>query len=170
MIRFEKVSFEQFKNDYNKLFATEHADALEEYIRQVYDNIKLPERATVDSAGYDFFAPFTFEVPVGKKAITIPTGIRFVTDYPNIFLLLLPRSGQGFKYGLSLMNTAGVIDSDYQYAGNEGHIMAKISAKQKFIINQDQGYMQGIITPYYNVDNDLATNVRSGGFGSTDKK
>ena len=170
MIRFEKVSFEQFKNDYNKLLVTEDTYALEEYIRQVYDDIKLPERATVDSAGYDFFAPFDFEVPAGKKSITIPTGIRFITDYPNIFLLVLPRSGQGFKYGLSLMNTAGVIDSDYQYAGNEGHIMAKLSAKQNFLVKQGQGYMQGIITPYYTIDNDLTTTVRSGGFGSTDKK
>ena len=44
----------------------------------------------------------------------------------NVVLLIVPRSGLGFKYRLSLMNTVGVIDSDYSDADNYGHIMIKI--------------------------------------------
>lgn len=92
-------------------------------------NISLPKRATKGSAGYDFFAPFDFSLNAGET-ILIPTGIRAeITD--GWFLALFPRSGLGFKYRLQLDNTVGIIDSDYFYAENEGHIMIKITNDSK---------------------------------------
>ena len=41
------------------------------------------------------------------------------------FLGIYPRSGQGFKYGIKLANTVGIIDSDYYHSDNEGHIFIK---------------------------------------------
>ena len=48
---FLKVSFEQFAEGYRDSFG----ECDEKLIREVYDSLKLPRRATRGSAGYDFF-------------------------------------------------------------------------------------------------------------------
>lgn len=44
-------------------------------ITEIYSNIRLPERATKGSAGYDFFLPIDFVIKPGET-VKIPTGIR----------------------------------------------------------------------------------------------
>ena len=88
-------------------------------------------------------------------------------------LSLYPRSGLGFKYRLQLNNTVGIIDSDYFYSDNEGHIMARItndSNEDKVLqVQQGTGFMQGIFTQFGITTDDDADGVRNGGFGSTTK-
>ena len=88
-------------------------------------------------------------------------------------LCLYPRSGLGFKYRLQLNNTVGIIDSDYYYSDNEGHIFAKItndSNENKVVtIQKGTGFMQGIFVEYGITIDDDTTIVRNGGFGSTTK-
>ncbi|MEG1462505.1 MAG: deoxyuridine 5'-triphosphate nucleotidohydrolase, partial [Anaerorhabdus sp.] len=63
--KFEKVSFEQFKEDWLKLFQDS-----EEKVREIYDGIILPKRATLGSAGYDFYIPIDMKFePLEKKRI-----------------------------------------------------------------------------------------------------
>lgn len=163
MIKFEKVPFDQFYKDF---FNTQKIDVSREVLLEIYDNIKLPQRATKVSAGYDFYSPFDLELD--NEYITLPTGIRWVCDDPNYVLLLLPRSGLGFKYGVQLRNTVGVIDADYANAENYGHIMAKIAAEETCDVNRGQGFMQGIIVPFAAIDDEEEiTRTRTGGFGST---
>ena len=156
--KFEKVSQEEFLKS---------CDSLE-----VYNDIKLPKRATVGSAGYDFYAPFDITLAPGET-IKIPTGIRVQMEV-NYVLKLYPRSGLGFKYRLQLNNTVGIIDSDYYYSDNEGHIFAKItndSNEGKTVtINKGEGFMQGIFIEYGITVDDDTTEIRNGGFGSTTKK
>ena len=156
--KFEKVSQEEF---------LKACDSLE-----VYNDIKLPKRATVGSAGYDFYAPFDITLAPGET-IKIPTGIRVQMEV-NYVLKLYPRSGLGFKYRLQLNNTVGIIDSDYYYSDNEGHIFAKItndSNEGKTVaINKGEGFMQGIFIEYGITVDDDTTEIRNGGFGSTTKK
>ena len=83
----------------------------------VYQKIRLPRRATVGSAGYDFFAPEAFSL-VPHETIKIPTGIR-AEIAEGWVLQIYPRSGLGFKYRLQMDNTVGIIDSDYFYSDNE---------------------------------------------------
>ncbi|MBQ9900249.1 MAG: dUTP diphosphatase [Acholeplasmatales bacterium] len=162
--KFEKVSFEQFKTGFD--------DKNDAEIKALYDDIKLPKRATKGSAGYDFFAPFDIVLEPGKT-IKIPTGIRAQME-DNYVLKLYPRSGLGFKYRLQLNNTVGIIDSDYYYSDNEGHIFAKItndSNENKTVeIKKGTGFMQGIFVEYGITIDDDATETRNGGFGSTTKK
>ena len=162
MNKFEKVSFEQ----YAKLSIGDDVD-----IRNEYDNIKLPKRATIGSAGYDFFAPFGFKLEVGET-IKIPTGIRVLLD-DDKFLAIYPRSGLGFKYRIQLDNTVGIIDSDYSQSDNEGHIFIKLTndgkANKSININSGDAIAQGIIQQYFITENDDTTGRRNGGFGSTDK-
>ena len=162
--KFEKVSFEQFKSSFDNLE--------ENVIKEMYENIKLPKRATKGSAGYDFYAPFDIELKPGET-IKIPTGVRAWMEEDYV-LKLYPRSGLGFKYRLQLNNTVGIIDSDYYYSDNEGHIFAKItndSNENKTVnIAKGTGFMQGIFIEYGITIDDDATEIRNGGFGSTTKK
>lgn len=138
--------------------------------KEVYEDIMLPARATAGSAGYDFFAPFDFELNPGES-ITIPTGIRAKID-EGFVLKIYPRSGLGFKYRLTLNNTVGIIDSDYFYAENQGHILIKMTncGNDLLKIEKGRGFAQGIFLEYGITIDDNATSIRTGGFGSTDKK
>ena len=84
-----------------------------------------------------------------------------------------PRSGLGFRYRLQLNNTVGIIDSDYYFSDNEGHIFAKItndSNEQKTLTVEKQiAFMQGIFVEYGITIDDTVETIRNGGFGSTTK-
>lgn len=174
---FEKVSFERFLEDFQAggfSYLNKDIDNFvsvpEEEIRFIWESIEIPKRATSGSAGYDFKAPFGFELRPGKT-IRIPTGIRAKID-EGWWLGCLPRSGLGFKYRLQLNNTMGVIDSDYYFSDNEGHIFAKItndSNENKTItVEAGSGFIQAIFIPYGIAYSDNADGVRNGGMGSTD--
>lgn len=127
--RFEKVSFRQFSDGWDDTFQAiekgENKDQSKETLKEIYDRIKLPRRATAGSAGYDFFAPVDIILNPGET-IKIPTGIRVWME-PEWVLKCYPRSGLGFKFRLQLNNTVGIIDSDYYNSDNEGHIFAKLT-------------------------------------------
>ncbi len=160
---FEKVSAERFLND-----SVDICPVLE-LAKDAYENIKLPKRATKGSAGYDFYAPFDFTLKPGET-IKIPTGIRCKMEEGWV-LKIYPRSGLGFKYRLQLNNTVGIIDSDYYYSDNEGHIMIKItndSNENKTVeVQKGQGFAQGIFVEFGITYDDDTTDERNGGFGST---
>ena len=165
MIEFEKVSFEQFKKDYVKQ-TQETSTAV---IREIYDKIKLPQRSTANSAGYDFFAPT--ECVVGKDLNTyVCTGIR-VKMSPEWVMMIFPRSSLGIKRGISLANTTGIIDSDYYDADNEGHIhiVLTTSLNQWQHIFAHERIAQGIVLPYGVAENGNTDTKRTGGIGSTGK-
>mgnify|MGYP000771795068 CR=1 FL=1 len=166
--KFEKVSFEQFKGGYTDAIG----EASDEQIREVYDSLKLPKRATKGSAGYDFYAPAAITLKPGETA-KIPTGIRAKME-DNWVLQCYPRSGLGFKFRLQLNNTVGIIDSDYFYSDNEGHMFMKLTNDSKegktLEVGQSEGMVQGIFMQYGITEDDDADGVRNGGFGSTTGK
>ena len=164
---FEKVSFEQFEKDWMKNFPET------ENVRKIYDSIKLPERATTGSAGYDFYAPAEITVEKGKSTL-IPSGIRSRIE-DGWVLCIFPRSGLGFKHRMQLDNTVGIIDADYYNSSNEGHIMVKLSCDahddgHSVTVNGGEGFAQGIFMPFGITTDDSADGVRDGGFGSTTKR
>lgn len=134
-----------------------------------YLNISLPKRATSGSAGYDFFAPKEYTLLPGET-VKIPTGIRVKID-DGWVLTIFPRSSLGFKYKLRLDNTVGIIDSDYYYAENEGHIFIKLTncGDKPLIIEKGKAFAQGVFLEYGVTYDDDSDGVRTGGFGSTDK-
>ena len=171
--KFEKVSFEQFKKDYIKTLQVSEDKVDERYLRYIYDNIELPKRATTGSAGYDFFSPITFNLRKGES-FTIPTGIKAKMEDGWVLTMHI-RSSLGFKYGISLSNTTGIVDKDYYgNVNNEGHIFIKLSnvdaalGKDVLIINKD-AYCQGVFLPHGITEDDDVTDVRTGGIGSTNK-
>ena len=173
--KFEKVSFEQFKKDFIKTFpqysAEENLEKNDKIVKSIYGKISLPKRATKGSAGYDFYSPISFGLGPGET-IKIPTGIRVKIEEGWV-LALFPRSGLGFKYRLQLDNTVGIIDSDYYYSDNEGHMFVKLTNdtnEDKTVeLQAGQGMIQGIFFEFGVVVDDDSTEVRNGGFGSTTK-
>ncbi|MDR2043545.1 MAG: deoxyuridine 5'-triphosphate nucleotidohydrolase [Clostridium sp.] len=163
--RFHKVSPEIFREAFREGFP----EYSESDLREIYQNLKLPTRATKGSAGYDFYAPFPFRLEPGQS-IRIPTGIRAEMDEEWV-LQLFPKSGLGFRCRLQLDNTVGIIDSDYFYSDNEGHILAKITNDSKegkvLELAAGAGFLQGIFLRYGITAEDDAQGIRNGGFGST---
>lgn len=162
--RFLKVSFEQFNEAWKDTFGEGNCEG-------IYEDIKLPKRATKGSAGYDIYSPVTFDLKPGET-IKIPTGIRVQMEEGWV-LKCYPRSGLGFKYRLQLNNTVGIIDSDYFDSDNEGHIFSKItndSNEDKTVtVKAGTAFMQGIFVEYGITYDDDVTEERNGGFGSTTK-
>lgn len=167
--QFQKVSEEQFLND---LEDQQNLNMDDPIVRQqalfAYDRmVSIPKRSTSGSAGYDFVSPVAFKVEPGEKVV-VPTGIRVqMSDF--LVLKIYPRSGLGFKYQMGLANTVGIIDSDYYYSNNEGHIMIAVENRGKKTISIGGGdrFAQGVFVPIILTDDDNATGTRDGGMGST---
>ena len=171
--KFEKITYGQFEKDWIDTFNVPELDtATKREIESIYEVINLPARATKFSAGYDFVSPLTFTLNPGET-IKIPTGIRcgMNTDW---VLMIYPRSGLGFKYRLQLNNTVGIIDSDYFFSDNEGHIFVKLTNDTKedktVELAEGAGFAQGIFLPFGITEDDDCTEARNGGFGSTDSR
>lgn len=190
VVRFEKVSFEQYSKDMHNFYprTDEFMQYDEEFLWRMWNAIKLPSRATTGSAGYDFFAPFEFELYPGEQ-IVIPTGIRAVFLRDGWELTCFPRSSS-VKSHLQMINTIGLMDSDYFLSDNEGHIMIFLAIPhmpevaqhhskfgvildrppKKFEITAGNAFVQGKIGIYglkYRDEDDYKID-RNGGFGSTD--
>ena len=142
-------------------------------IKKVRENAKIPTRATEGSAGMDLYAcidePITLKK--GDTAI-IPTGIAIGLDNKNLCAIVYARSGLAIKHGIGLLNSVGVIDSDYR-----GEICVGVinQIDEPYTIEPNERIAQMVIQPVeipeiIEVD-ELDDTVRgAGGFGSTGTK
>jgi dUTP pyrophosphatase len=152
---FEKISIEQFEKDIKDT--------------NLYNDAKLPLRATAHSAGYDIFAISDIMLKPGEMA-AIPTGIKSYMQTDEWFSIRV-RSGHGFKYNIRLKNQVGVVDCDYyDNPKNEGHIFIALQneGNKEFIVKKGEAFAQGIFHKYLVADDDFVETSRNGGFGSTD--
>lgn len=165
--KFHKVSMQQFEKDWSAAFPEVTATE----IQRIYEELRLPVRATRGSAGYDFFAPAAFTLKP-RETLKIPTGIRAEIQEGWV-LQLFPRSSLGFTYRLQFNNTVGIIDSDYFESDNEGHIFIKMmnaSTEGKIVqLHAGDGFAQGIFLPFGICEDDDVQKQRNGGFGSTNE-
>ncbi|MBQ8160488.1 MAG: deoxyuridine 5'-triphosphate nucleotidohydrolase [Clostridia bacterium] len=154
--RFERVSEGQYQKD------TEGFPCAMDL-----QSIPLPRRATAGSAGYDFVVPVDVTIPPGKTVL-VPTGIRACIER-GWMLMICPRSSLGRKWGLSLANTMGIIDSDYYGADNEGHILLALRHQMdtEVVIRKGERICQGIFLPVGLAEEEENGKVRTGGYGST---
>lgn len=188
-MKFEKISFMQWKKDLEDLRNSQKSskfyeslmmdacDTTENTLRNIWENIKLPKRATVGSAGYDFFMPKEIILYPGQTMM-IPTAMKWNQKSENdvsykYFLAIYPRSSLGRDYSLREPNTVSIIDADYYgNTKNDGHIFITLKnegTSGPCVIKQDMAYAQGIIQRFFLTEDDTTSDVRKGGFGSTDK-
>lgn len=174
---FEKVSKEEFRKALwgetkDTHLNEQEIDEFNIKFDELYDNIKIPKRATKGSAGYDFFSPYSFDL-APNESIKIPTGIKsYMLD--DEVLEIYPRSSLGFKNFLRLANTVGIVDSSYfNNKSNEGHIFIKVrnEGEDMLEVNAGDAIAQGIFKSYLTVDNEDEDELedRTGGIGSTGK-
>ena len=127
----------------------------------------LPARSTKTSAGYDFYAPYDFDIPAGES-LMIWSQTKCYMEADDV-LILMPRSSMG-RYGIRFANTVGVIDSDYvDNPKNEGEIAFPFvnTGNATWTVKKGDKIAQGIFTKYLVTDDDDVTAERTGGFGST---
>ena len=156
MRKFEKVSIDEFSKYYDK---------------KLYEEYDLPKRMTRHSAGYDFLAIEGFTIKPGEIK-KIPTGYK-ATFGNDEMLMILVRSSMGFKYNVRMTNQVGIIESDYyNNIDNEGHMFVSLQNEgdRDFVVKKGGGYAQGIFTKFLICDDDITTNERQGGLGSTNKE
>ena len=106
----------------------------------------------------------------GCKPTLVPTGVK--CEIPDgYYLELSVRSSCPLKHWLILANGVGIIDADYyNNLDNEGHIFFQIINLSPFdiLLRKGDAIGQGILKRYYLTNDDMATGIREGGFGSTD--
>ena len=167
-MHFEIVSFDSFRKDMLKY------GWREEHIQRAYDNIKLPERKTKYSAGYDIATPIGFPIKPHERLV-IPTGIKVVfepgteSDYWHLALYI--RSSIGINKQVIMANQTGIIDSDYaDNPDNEGDMLIALYNMSDQVVKFRVGdrIIQGIFMNHGIAYNDAATGTRIGGVGSTD--
>ncbi len=138
--------------------------------KKINENAVIPTRATPSSAGLDIYACLDEPADIAPGEIKmIPTGLSAMADSDDVVMLIYPRSGLSSKYGVSLANCVGVVDSDYRGAW---FIPLINHGKQTFTVENGMRIAQLIPTkalfPEIEVRDTLTETERgSRGFGSS---
>ena len=136
-------------------------------------DIHLPVRKTKNSAGYDVEAASDIVIEPyknGMKPTLIPTGLKAYCQDDEYYILVNRSSGP--KKGLVMANSSGIIDADYYgNESNDGHFYFQYwnFGDKPLEIKKGDVIGQVIFQKYLTVDDDNATGMRTGGFGSTNK-
>ena len=136
-------------------------------------DIHIPVRKTRGSAAYDIEAAEDIIIPVykpGVKPTLIPTGLKAYCQSDEWYMLANRSSGP--KKGFVMANSIGIIDSDYyENETNDGHFYFQYFNLSDHDIEVKKGDVIGqvIFQKFLIADDDNATSIRTGGFGSTDK-
>lgn len=142
-------------------------------IKKVRENAKIPTRGTEGSAGLDLYA--CIDEPIllkrGETAL-IPTGIAIALDDIHYAAFIYARSGLAVKHGIGLLNSVGVVDSDYR---GEIHVGVINQIEEPYEIQPFERIAQMVIKPVEipeiaECDDLDATDRGTGGFGSTGTK
>lgn len=138
--------------------------------KKLNEKAMIPQKSTAGSAGFDIFACLEqpVEIPPGEiRAISV--GITAEPDEYDVALLIYPRSGLSTKFGVSLANCVGVVDSDYR---GEWFIPLINHSKKNFTVEHGMRIAQliptRILVPEIEISDTLSETERGEkGFGST---
>lgn len=150
-------------------FTTEEFD-MKITFKKLDERAAIPSRATSGSAGMDICACLDEPVILAPGEIKlIPTGLTAAVDEDDVALLIYPRSGLSSRYGISLANCVGVVDSDYRGAW---FVPLINHGKEPFTIEHGMRIAQliptRILMPDIEVSDVLPDTERGdGGFGSS---
>jgi dUTP pyrophosphatase len=133
------------------------------------EEIKIPYRKTVGSAGYDIFSPIDVEIPA-KGEVLLWTDIKVNMENNLVFEIYI-RSSLAIKKNITLKNAVGIIDSDFSNnRDNDGNIGICLvnNSILPFQIKKSDAVAQGIFKQYFTVVEEVKLfSDRVGGIGST---
>lgn len=138
--------------------------------KKIDEKAIIPSRATSGSAGLDISACLDNPIVIKSGEIKlIPTGLTAEPDENDVALLIYPRSGLATKFGVTLANCVGVVDSDYRGAW---FIPLINNGKESFTVENGMRIAQliptRILIPEIEVSNSLSETDRgTNGFGSS---
>jgi dUTP pyrophosphatase len=138
-------------------------------ILPLHSRFEMPTRGSDHAAGYDIAMPNDGFVLHG---VAQKVALGFAAEVPEGYMaMLLPRSGIGFKKGVELHNTAGIIDADYR---GEWFASLHIKTGIRFDWLAGEKLLQFILVPIHTpilerVDSISDTLRGAGGLGSTGK-
>ncbi len=130
--------------------------------------LTLPRRHTQDSAGYDLASACHMEI-LPEQTVLVPTGLKAYMPAGEVLLIVI-RSSWAIKKHCVLANQVGVIDRDYvDNPENEGHIFIPLTnhGTETAVVEVGDRIAQGLFVRFGITDDDTASSVRTGGFGST---
>lgn len=133
------------------------------------EDLPLPKPASKYASGIDLFSAEDEEVVIGKGEIKlVSTGIKIALPI-GFEAQVRPRSGLAYRYGITVLNTPGTIDSDYRGVIK---IILINHGKERFIINRGDRIAQLVIQRIYQpvlVETDKLDDTKRGigGFGHT---
>ncbi|MDO4154323.1 MAG: dUTP diphosphatase [Clostridia bacterium] len=142
-------------------------------IRKVSENAVIPKRATGGSAGLDLCACIDAPITLnGGETALIPTGLAIELPSAEYGAFVFARSGLAIKHGIGLLNSVGVIDSDYRGEIKVG-VINQIS--EPYTIEPGERVAQMVVMPVSmmpveEVETLGETDRGAGGFGSTGTK
>ena len=136
--------------------------------------VPLPAYQTAGAVGADICANLRPEdraagvVLAPMQRVIVATGIR-VAIAPGFEMQIRPRSGLAVKFGITVPNTPGTIDSDYR--GPLGVALVNLGA-EAYVVRHGDRIAQCVVAPVvqaaFEVVVDLDETLRgAGGFGST---
>lgn len=134
-------------------------------------NHRLPEYATIGSAGMDLKANISEPVVLKPlKRELIPTGL-YMQIPTGHEVQIRPRSGLACKYGITVSNAPGTIDSDYR---GEVKVCLINLSDTSFVVNPGERIAQAVLNKVEKIEwNEVAeldeTERGEGGFGHTGK-
>lgn len=133
----------------------------------LHPNFQLPTKGTDAAGGYDIYMPEAGKYH-GTEAVKL--GLGFKAAVPEGYVaMIVPRSSTGFKHGVEVNNTVGIIDSDYR-----GEWFVKLRTKNGWAYSWEAGdrVFQYILVPVGSSEPELVTELDetergTGGLGST---
>lgn len=140
------------------------------YFKKLRQGAQLPSRATKDSAGADLYACLEEPVVIDPGCTEIiPLGFAAQPSERQVALLVYPRSGLASRYGVTLANGVGVVDSDYR---GEWMVPLHNMSREEFTVTNGMRVAQLVVTPVLLPDMEEAEELDEtcrgiGGFGSS---
>lgn len=139
-------------------------------VKLVREGAQLPKRETPGSAGHDLRACIEEDliIPAGE-GVRLPTGIAIEMESAEYVAIIASRSSMAYKYGISMGNGIGVIDSDYR---GEISVFLRNNSDVDFVVHPGDRVAQLLLMPValpeiIEADELSDTERGAGGFGST---
>ncbi len=132
-------------------------------INKIHDDAVIPHYQTRGSAGLDLHCIRPVTLEPGQREL-VETGLSI--ELPDFYEgQIRPRSGLAYKYGVTVLNSPGTIDSDYR---GEIKVLLYNAGDSTVSFEKGERIAQLVLSSYVQITELIHNNERgSGGFGST---